>query len=104
MRSQLILINRGIEETCGTLLHEMVHHYCFLNDIKDTSNNGVYHNRKFKEEAEKRGLIIDKAQTIGWSLTTLKDETKSLINKLNIDEKVFEYYRKVYKCDKRNWI
>jgi hypothetical protein len=87
-------LNRSIEEVCATLLHEMVHLHNGLNDIKDTSNNYVYHNKRFKKEAEARGLIIEKAQTIGWSVTTLKPETKEVIKGFKIDEKVFEFYRK----------
>jgi hypothetical protein len=86
-------LDRPIEEICATLLHEMVHLYNGLHDIKDTSNNCVYHNKRFKEESEKRGLIIEKAPTIGWSVTTLKPETKTLIKSFNINEAVFDYYR-----------
>ena len=49
-------LDRPIEETASTLLHEMVHEYCMETGIKDTSNNGVYHNRRFKEQAETHGL------------------------------------------------
>lgn len=45
-------LDRPIEETAATLLHEMVHEYCLENGIKDTSNNGTYHNKRFKEQAE----------------------------------------------------
>lgn len=89
-------INRTIEEIVATLLHEMVHLHNSLKDIKDTSNNFVYHNKKFKHEAELRGLIITHAKTIGWSVTTLKEETKQLIKTFNIDEGAFEYYRKSF--------
>jgi len=87
-------LNRTNEEIVATLLHEMIHLYCSQNKIKDTSNNCVYHNKKFKEEAEKRGLIISKDKTIGWSLTKLKPETIELIKKFKIDDSAFEYYRK----------
>jgi len=40
-----------------------------MHGIKDVSNNGMYHNKKFKEEAEKRGLIIEKHNTYGWTIT-----------------------------------
>ncbi len=88
-------LDRTIEEIVATLLHEMIHLHCSLNDIKDTSNNHVYHNKKFKQEAEDHGLIITYAQTIGWSVTILKDETKKLIATFKINEKLFEYYRNV---------
>ena len=80
----------------------MIHLYCSLNKIKDTSNNGVYHNKKFKEEAEKRGLIIEKDKTIGWSLTKLTEDTIKLIPSLKIDNTAFDYWRNAleFKVDK----
>ena len=48
-------LDRPIEEIASTLLHEMVHEYCMETGIKDTSNNGIYHNRRFKEQAEAHG-------------------------------------------------
>lgn len=86
-------LNRTIEEILSTILHEMVHLYCSLNNIKDCSNNAVYHNKKFKEEAEKRGLIITKDKTIGWSLTKLTDDTIKLIPSFKIDNTAFDYWR-----------
>jgi DNA-directed RNA polymerase subunit RPC12/RpoP len=86
-------LNRTLEEILSTVLHEMVHLYCSLNKIKDTSNNCVYHNKKFKEEAEKRGLIIEKDKTIGWSLTKLTEDTIKLIPSLKIDNTAFDYWR-----------
>lgn len=86
-------LDRTVEQLVATLLHEMVHLHCSLNDIKDTSNNHVYHNKRFKKEAEAHGLIIEHAKTIGWSVTSLKDETRKLIKTFNINETLFEYYR-----------
>lgn len=45
-------LNRPFEETCGTLLHEMVHLQNLQDNVQDTSRSGSYHNRKFKETAE----------------------------------------------------
>lgn len=86
-------LDRTIEELVCTLLHEMIHLYCSLKDIKDTSNNHVYHNKRFKSEAESHGLIIEHFKTIGWSVSTLKEETKKLIKTFNINDALFEYYR-----------
>lgn len=86
-------LNMEIDEIVATLLHEMIHLYCSINNIKDTSNNSIYHNKKFKEESEKRGLIISYAKTIGWSVTKLKEETKELIKTFNVDENLFKYYK-----------
>lgn len=62
-------LDRPIENVMATLCHEMVHYYCACNNIPDTSQNGRYHNKHFKEEAEKRGLSISYAKGIGWSVT-----------------------------------
>lgn len=72
-------LSRPIENTIATLIHEMVHHYCAMAGIKDTSRGGgtgggsgpgTYHNKKFKEQAEKRGLVIGYDPRIGHSLTS----------------------------------
>ena len=34
-------LSRQCCELLGTLLHEMTHHYCALNGIKDTSRGGI---------------------------------------------------------------
>ena len=88
-------LSRPIENIISTLQHEMVHLYCAINDIKDTSNNNVYHNKKFKEEAEKRGLSIEKAQTIGYSVTTPTEEFIEYIKELDIGEDAFQFFRKL---------
>lgn len=62
-------LNRPLVNVIATLVHEMVHQYCGLNGIQDTSRGGSYHNSRFKEEAEKRALSIEYDQRIGWSLT-----------------------------------
>ena len=88
-------LSRPIENIVSTLQHEMVHLYCAINDIKDTSNNNVYHNKKFKEEAENRGLSIEKAQTIGYSVTTPTAEFIEYIKDLSISEDAFKFFRKL---------
>lgn len=69
-------LNRPIAETVATLIHEMTHLYNIEHDIKDTSNNNVYHNKKFKAEAEKHGIIISHRPTIGFSHTEPSEELK----------------------------
>ena len=63
-------LNRPIENTIATLIHEMTHHYCAMAGIKDTSRGGTYHNKRFKAEAEKRGLVIGYDPRIGHSPTS----------------------------------
>lgn len=69
-------LERGAVGTLGTILHELVHAYCHANEIQDTSNGNRYHNAKFRDKAEEFGLSIDKADTIGWSVTTVPQSTQ----------------------------
>ena len=34
-------LDRPVSEIMSTMTHEMVHHYCAVNNIKDTSRNGT---------------------------------------------------------------
>lgn len=70
-------LNRPIENIVATLIHEGCHLYAMQNGIKDTSNRGVYHNKRFKALAEDRGLIIEKHSRYGWTITT---PSKATIN------------------------
>ena len=65
----------GKENIVATLIHEGCHLYAMQNDIKDTSNNGVYHNGKFKKLAEERGLDVARHDKYGWTITHPTDET-----------------------------
>ena len=64
-------IDRPIGEVAATMLHEMAHLYNLTHGIKDVSNNGYYHNKKFKETAEAHGLHIEHHEKYGWTVTTL---------------------------------
>ena len=68
-------LNRPIENIVATLIHEACHLYAIANNIKDTSNNGIYHNRRFKELAEQRTLDITKHEKYGWTITEPTEET-----------------------------
>ena len=61
---------RPIEEVAATLLHEMVHYWNYEQGIQDCSRGNTYHNRKFKEAAEARGLIVKHSDKYGWSHTS----------------------------------
>jgi len=62
-------LERPIEEITATLIHEMVHLYNIKQGIQDCSRGGTYHNRKFKEEAEKHMIHIEKHEKYGWTIT-----------------------------------
>lgn len=75
-------MNRDWITVMQTLHHEMIHLYCHINNIKDTSRNGRYHNKKFKEACEAHGLkfdIVEPDKKIGWSQTVLTEESKRII-------------------------
>ena len=66
-------LSRPIEEVVSTLLHEMVHYYNYERGIQDCSRGNTYHNRKFREEAERRGLNVEHSDKYGWSHTSPSD-------------------------------
>lgn len=57
----------------------MAHLHNLVNDIQDVSNNGYYHNMKFKATAEAHGLHIEKHEKYGWTITTLVPEAETWI-------------------------
>lgn len=67
-------ITRPIEQVVATLIHEYTHYYNHINGVKDCSRGGTYHNKKFKEEAEKHMIHIEYDSRIGFSPTTPTDE------------------------------
>lgn len=81
-------LDRPIENICATLLHEMVHYHSHINKIADVSQNGRYHNKRFKEEAEKRGLIISYAKYIGYSVTEPSKEFIEVIKSYHIEKPI----------------
>lgn len=72
-------LNRPINDIAETLIHEMCHQYATVNKMQDCSRSGTYHNKLFKKIAEAHGLNVECVKTIGWSRTTLTDETAKLI-------------------------
>lgn len=84
-------LTRPFEQICGTLLHEMVHLYNLYEGVQDTSRGGTYHNKRFKEAAEQRGLHIEKSEKYGWTITTLNEEGKAFVESLNHEG--FDFFR-----------
>jgi hypothetical protein len=68
-------LSRGGRDVLGTLLHEAAHGAARARGINDTSRQGRYHNTKFKAIAEEFGLTLELDKSIGWSLTTVPDNT-----------------------------
>lgn len=81
-------LNRPISELAATLLHEMAHLYNLTHDIQDVSNNGYYHNLKFKSTAETHGLLIEKHDKYGWTVTTLTSDAEVWIKTTLGEDKI----------------
>lgn len=75
-------LNRPFEETCGTLIYEMVHLQNLQDGVQDTSRSGTYHNKKFKETAEAHGLTVEKGEKYGWHKTALSPEALEFVQSL----------------------
>lgn len=78
-------INRPKEQTCCTLLHEMVHLFCNENDIRDTCQNGRYHNKAFAIECEARDMVVEYDRANGYAHTSPTDAFKQKIAEAGID-------------------
>lgn len=80
-------LNRPIEDVVATMIHEATHLYCIQNNIKDTSNNGVYHNKNFKRIAEQMGhLSIERHDKYGWTITQPTEDTLNFIISYGFDD------------------
>lgn len=84
-------LRRPVSEVIATLMHEMVHYYCHVEGIKDVSRGNTYHNKRFKEEAEKRGLLISFADRVGYSVTRPSQDIADLVRDLGWMDKLQLY-------------
>ncbi|MFT4156733.1 MAG: hypothetical protein QM630_02220 [Microbacterium sp.] len=85
----------GGAEVLGTLLHEAAHGLAHSRAIRDTSRQGRYHNTKFKTVGEELGLTLAYDRKIGWSLTTVSDETVAHYSAqvVQLDQAIVAYRR-----------
>jgi hypothetical protein len=80
-------LNRPIEFTVSTMLHEMCHQYnSEIANIQDCSRGGTYHNKHFKACAESHGLTVERTDKYGYSTTTPSDELLDWILNNDIQE------------------
>jgi hypothetical protein len=85
--------NLSIIQIVEIMLHEMVHYYCDLQGIKTTSRNGTFHNKHYKEYAERFGLKVEKTDKYGYADTKLNSDTLNLVKELNFNQEAFTLYR-----------
>ena len=64
-------LRRSPREVLATLLHEAAHALAHERGIKDTSRQGRYHNKQFKNCAEELALTVTHDDRNGWAATTL---------------------------------
>ena len=80
-------LNRPIEATVCTILHEMCHQYNNeIAKVQDCSRGGTYHNKYFKQTAEAHGLTVTRSEKYGWSMTSPSDELLDWILNNDIQE------------------
>lgn len=71
-------LQRGAADVLGTLLHEAAHGVAVTRGIKDTSRQGRWHNERFRALGTELGLTLKHHDKIGWSITTVPDDTHGL--------------------------
>ncbi|MDR2202341.1 MAG: SprT-like domain-containing protein [Clostridiales bacterium] len=86
-------LNRPLVDICETIIHEMCHYYASVHNIQDCSRSCVYHNKCFKQIAEKHGLSVELVKKSGWSQTSLTDDSKAKIEKFLNNDNSLNFYR-----------
>lgn len=87
-------MSRGPEGLLETLLHEMAHLWnATVREVRDCSG-GQYHNKHFKEAAERFGLEVSRDGKRGWAYTKLTDISRKAIDALEVNEDLFKGLRR----------
>jgi hypothetical protein len=81
--------NMKIEDIVEIMLHEMVHLFADIHEIKTTSRNGGFHNKNYRDLAIRFGLNVTKTKQYGYSETNLKEETLKLIEDAKFSQDAF---------------
>jgi hypothetical protein len=83
-----------------TLTHEFVHYVNFVRHIKDCSKN-QYHNKKFKELAEKMLLIVEQDVRRGYCITKESDEFKKMLIEFKPSPNAFKIFQDIQSKKKK---
>ena len=70
-------LDRPVEETICTLIHEAAHAMNFDRGVHDCSRS-QYHNARFRDAATELGLVVGQVRHYGFAETTLPIETAEL--------------------------
>ncbi|WP_458691252.1 hypothetical protein [Nocardia tengchongensis] len=68
-------LQHGPADVLGTLLHEAAHGLAVTRGIKDTRRQGRWHNERYRALGEVLGLTLTQHPKIGWSITSVPDQT-----------------------------
>jgi hypothetical protein len=76
---EVLVAGEGLErpplEVVGTLLHEAAHAVADVRQLRDTSRDGRYHNRRYRQVAEELGLDVEEMAPYGHARTTMRPQT-----------------------------
>lgn len=76
-------LRREPRQVLATLIHEAAHGLAHARGIKDTSRDGKYHNKRFRDLAEELGLQVESDKTRGHTKTSLpENEFPELVDML----------------------
>ena len=84
----------------GTVLHEAAHAMGYLRKVRDglapnTSRGGKYHNKVYKALAEELGMTVERAGSLGWTNTTVTQETLDVYApEIKALQDVLKFYKK----------
>ncbi|OIJ12970.1 hypothetical protein BKP35_10445 [Anaerobacillus arseniciselenatis] len=90
-------LKRDYFEIITTLIHEMVHVWNAVGEVKDTSRGNSYHNKRFLASAIEAGMEYTHErphEKIGYSAVTLTKETQNKIKFWGINKEAFAVSRK----------
>jgi hypothetical protein len=80
-RSEILVAGEGLDRSpdtvLATLLHEAAHALAFTRGIRDTSQRGRYHNRRFAAMATELGLQATPRRPYGLAATTMLPATQA---------------------------
>jgi hypothetical protein len=77
-------LDRKVEEIAETLIHEITHLKNNILNIKDC-NHQQYHTKAFKKQAEAFGLKVERMKNRGYSLTSLGDDARKLVDAYKVN-------------------
>jgi hypothetical protein len=79
---EVLVAGEGLErpalEVLGTLLHEAAHAVADVRQVRDTSRDGRYHNRRYRAIAEAMGMDVEEMEPYGHARTAVRPETAAL--------------------------